>query len=184
MVPRVLLIALFGWLWWQTFPFLSHNAGRMPAGEWTLADIARVVALCVYPTYLVLFEGLSGHVSDFVRELANGAVSWASHHYVDLRPKSASYGCALYKLLREQIYALLMAPLVLLLAVQVVSMQELVPKVVLGVLAVALAIDMLAACTRGGFVNVWTSALAERVEARYLLMRAGLLKRCNAWDGR
>lgn len=184
-VPRIVFIGLFAWLWWCTFPFLPQNAGRFfPSGEWTLMDAARLVAASVYPSYLLLYETISGYVSGFVREVANGLLSYVIGRYVDLRPRSSSYGCMLYKLLREQMYGLLIAPAALYLAALCVSQEQVALKVVCGVLALLLAVDALAAVTHGGFVNVWTSALAERVEARYLLIRARILKRCGQWDGR
>ena len=182
-VLRVLFIALFAWLWWCTFPLLPQNASRfVPAPAWTLLDVARAAAAVIYPTYVLLYEAFSGYVSDFVREVLNGVVSWVMRSYVDLRPRSASYGCALYKLLHEQYYALLMLPGALALAGLCVAETQLPIKIVYGVLAGALSLDTLAAVTRGGFVNVWTTALSERVEARYLLIRASLLRHCGQWD--
>ena len=76
-----------------------------------------------------------------------------------------------------------MAPLVLWLASFAVESGNLVITVVVGIAAVALCIDTLAALVHGGYANTLTAALAERVEARYLLLRAGLLKRCGKWEG-
>ena len=185
-VPRIVFIALFAWIWWRNFPLLLHNmASFVPSGGWTLMDVARLVSAMVYPTYLLVYEALSGNVSCFVREVLNGIVSWITGRYVDLRPKSSSYGCALYKLLKNQVYALLLAPIVLYLVAACVHENVVMVKVALGVVALVLGIDTLAACVRGGFVNVWASSLAERVEAQYLLLRARLLKRCGQWsDGK
>ena len=183
-VLRASFIVGFALLWWNVFPLLAHNLGRfLPAGAWTVRDVARLVMAMVYPSYLLVYEALSGHISNFVREILNGAISWITRNYVDLRPHSASYGCALYKLLREQVYGLLMAPIVLWLAGMCVDAVTPVGKVLFGVAAVALGIDTLAAFVHGGYVNTWTVALAERVEAQYLLMRANLLKRCGKWLG-
>lgn len=183
-VMRVAFIAGFAWLWWSVFPLLQHNLPRyLPQGEWSLTDVFFLVSGMVYPSYLLVYEVLSGYVSNFVREVLNGLVSWVTRTYVDLRPHSSSYGCALYKLLREQVYALLMAPLVLLLASLCVGSDSTVWRVATGILAVALGIDTLAACAHGGYINTWTAALAERVEARYLLGRAALLRRCGQWGG-
>lgn len=182
-VPRLVFIALFAWVWWRNFPLLPHNmASFVPAGEWTLMDVARLVSAMVYPTYLLVYEALSGNISCFVREILNGIVSWITGRYIDLRPKSSSYGCALYKLLKNQVYAVLLAPIVLYLVAACVHENVTIVKVALGVIALVLGIDTLAACTWGGFVNVWASSLAERVEAQYLLLRASLLKRCGQWS--
>jgi hypothetical protein len=54
-------------------------------------------------------------------------------------------------------------------------------KVLWGIVTVAVGVDTLAACVHGGFINIWTTALAERVESRYLLIRAALLRRCGQW---
>ncbi|MDO4806377.1 MAG: DnaJ domain-containing protein [Coriobacteriales bacterium] len=184
-VLRVVFVALFAWVWWNVFPLLPHNYGSyVPAREWTLLGVARLVAAMVYPTYLVVYEAIAGYASEFVREVLNGAVSWVLRRYVDLRPRSASYGCALYKLLRNQVYALLMLPLVLYLFALAFEQDLLLLKIPIGAVGLVLAIDMLAACAHGGYVNVWSTALSERVEAWYLLIRARLLKRCGQWDDR
>lgn len=179
-VLRVLLTVLFAWIWWQTFPLLGHNQGRyFPDGAWTLMDVAHLVAGVVYPSYLLLYEGVSGLISGFIREVLNGLVSWLSGRYVDLRPHSSSYGCALYKLLREQVYALILAPIALYLAALCMGAENTVAKVAFGLVAGLLAFDTLAAFVHGGLINVWTSALAERVEAAYLLIRRRILSRCG-----
>lgn len=180
---RLVAIALLAWVWWRNFPLLPHNTARfMPDGEWTVTAIARFTAAFVYPTYLVVYETVSGYLSGLVREVLNGAVSWLVRKYVDLRPKSSSYGCALSKILREQAYALLMIPIVLYLAGMAVAEDSPIPKVMLAILAGIFLVDTLACCTHGGFVDMWSSALAERVEARYLLIRAALLRHCGQWD--
>lgn len=179
-VLRVLLVALFVLLWWNTFPLLDHNKARFfPAGEWTLLDVAGLVVAIVYPTYLVVYEAVSGHISGFVREVLNGLVSWVTSSYVDLRPRSSSYGCALYKLLRNQVYSVLLAPIALFLIALCLAAEALPLKIVFGVLGGLLAFDTLAAFVHGGLINVWTSALSERVEATYLLIRRRLLERCG-----
>lgn len=179
-VLRVLFTAGFAWLWWQTFPLLPHNTARIfPAGEWQITDAANLVVALVYPTYLLVYEGVSGLISGFVREVLNGMVSWVSRNYVDLRPRSSSYGCALYKLLREQVYALLLAPLALLCVAQCMTADVLPLKVVWGIVGAFLALDSVAAFVHGGLINVWTSALSERVEATYLLLRRRILNRCS-----
>jgi len=184
-VLRLAFIGLFAWLWWNKFPLLPQNLDRyVPEGAWSLLDVARLVAAMVYPTYLLVYELISGYVSGFVREVINGAVSWVCGHYVDLRPRSSSYGCALYKLLREQVYAVLMLPLVLYVFGYFAAQDSIVLKAVFGAVGLALGIDTLAACAHGGFVNVWSTSLAERVEAHYLLLRARMLKRCGQWDDR
>lgn len=183
-VLRVVCIGLLALWWWRVFPLLPHNVDSyVPAGEWRLLDVARLVAAMVYPTYAVAYELISGYVSDLIREVLNGVVSWITRNYVDLRPKTASYGCALYKLIREQVYALLLAPLVVYVVAACLLQTSWAAKVALGVVAALLGVDALAACAQGGFVNVWSAALAEWVENRYLLVRASLLKRCGAWEG-
>lgn len=181
-VLRIVFICGLALLWWRTFPLLGHNLGRyVPAGSWTLHDVFVLVAGMAYPTYFLVYELLSGYLSNFVREVANGVLSWLTRHYVDLRSHSSRYGCALHKLLREQVYAVLMAPVVLWLASMCERADSPVLKAVFFVAAVLLGIDTLAACAHGGYVNTWSSALAERVEARYLLIRASLLRRCGKW---
>ncbi|MBR3224867.1 MAG: J domain-containing protein [Atopobiaceae bacterium] len=183
-VLRLVFIGLFGWLWWNNFPLLFHNMWRFfPAGDWSIMDVANLVAAFVYPSYLLIYEIVSGYLSGFVREVLNGIVSWITKKYVDLRPKSSSYGCALYKIVHEQVYALLMAPLVLYLAAFCINEDFLPLKVVYGLLGAALGVDTLAAVAHGGFINVLATALAERIEAWYLLLRARLLKRCGKWEG-
>lgn len=179
-VLRVVLVALFAYLWWCTFPLLDHNRGRFfPAGEWTLLDVAALVAAMVYPTYLVAYEAFSGQISGLLREVLNGVVSWVTRRYVDLRPRSSSYGCALYKLMRNQLYFLLLAPIALYLIAWCLASDSLPLKIAFGVAGGLLAFDTLAAFVHGGLINVWTSALSERVEATYLLIRRRLLGRCG-----
>ena len=177
---RVVLLAAFGWLWWRTFPLLPQNLqAYLPAGQWQLVDVARLVAGIIYPSYLVLYEVFAGHISGCLRELLNGVVSFLTRRYVDLRSRTASSGCELYKLLRVQIYSLLLAPLVVYLVAMCLAEDTLAIKIALGVAALVLGIDALAACVHGGFVNVWATALSERVEAAYLLLRRKLLKHCG-----
>lgn len=184
-VPRVLAVALFAWLWWRTCAFLPQNAVAYPFPGSDVGAWARLAAAAIYPTYLVVYEAITGNVSGLVRDLLNGAISWVTRRYIDLRPRSATYGCPLYKLLRDQIWALLMLPVVLWLAGQaLVPGPWTVLRVAWAAAAIALGIDMLAACVRGGLVNTWTTALAERVEATYLIMRRRLLIRCGQWRGR
>jgi hypothetical protein len=177
---RVVFTALFAWIWWQTFPLLGHNSPRyFPAGDWTIMDVARLVAGIVYPTYLVVYEAASGLISGFVREVLNGAFSWLVGRYVDLRPRTSSYGCSLYKLLRNQVYSLLLAPIALYLIALCLTTDRMALKIVFGILGGLLVLDSLAAFVRGGLINVWTSALADRVEAVYLLVRRRMLERCG-----
>ena len=183
-VLRLVFIALLALYWWHTFPLLGHNLNRyLPEGGWTLYDVFVLVAGMAYPTYFLVYELLSGYLSGLVREVINGVVSWVTHNYVDLRSHTARYGCALYKLLREQVYAVLLAPLVLWLASMCEMVSNPVGKAIFLLAAVVLGIDTLAACVHGGYINTWTTALAERVEARYLLLRAQLLRRCGKWNG-
>lgn len=189
-VLRVAFSALFVWLWWRTFPLVGDNLSRYPvaAGSGTpdLLGVARLVAGLVYPTYLLAVEVVAGQVSGLVREVLNGLFSWASGTYYDLRPKSASYGCALSRMIRNQLWSVLMAPLVVWLAGRCVAApaSDLAQRVCWGALALALGVDMLAAVVRGGFVNIWTTALSERVEASYLMVRKRILERCGKWNER
>jgi hypothetical protein len=183
-VPRIAFVALFALLWWRTFPLLPQNQAAYPL-DGGLMGWARLVAGLVYPTYLVVYEVLAGNVSAFVRELANDGVSWVTGTYYDLRPNTSSYACALHKLLSDQVWAVLMAPAVLWLAALVVPMPAWnAQKVVLAALTAFLAVDTLAACVRGGLVNLWTSALGDRVEAAYLNAHARLMRRCGMWHGK
>lgn len=184
-VPRVVAVGLFAWLWWRTCALLPHNAAAYPFPGTDVAAWARLAAATIYPTYLVVYEALTGNVSGLVRGVLNACLSWLTRRYYDLRSKSASYGCSLYKLLRDQIWALLMLPVVLWLAGHAaVPGTWGLSRTLWAMAAVALGIDTLAACVRGGFVNTWTAAAAERVEAWYLMVRRRLLIRCGQWRGR
>lgn len=184
-VPRVAAVVLFAWVWWRTCAFLPRNAGAYAFPGRDFAAWARLAAATIYPTYLVVYEAITGNVSGLVRGVLNGAWSWLTRRYYDLRARSATYGCSLSKLLRDQIWALLMLPVVLWLAGR-----ALVPgpwglgRIASAVLAVALGIDTLAACVHAGLVNTWTTAAADRVEAWYLVIRRRLLIRCGQWRGR
>lgn len=186
-VLRVAFIALFAWLWWRHFPLVDNNLGRYPV-EWALtgsglASVAHLLAGLVYPTYVLVYEVFAGYVSNLVRELLNAAFSWLVKRYYDLRPKSSSYGCTLTKLIKNQLWTLLLIPLVVWAASVSLSSAG-AEQVVWGIIAVALGLDALAAVVHGGFVNVWTSGLADRVEDAYLVLRQHLLERCHQWNPR
>lgn len=184
-VPRVAFVGLFAWVWWRTFALLPHNAESYPFPGSDVAAWARLMGAVIYPTYLLAYEAITGYVSGLVRELLNGLVSLACGRYVDLRPKTASYGCSLYKLLKNQIWALLMLPVLLWLAGHAAAPGPWTPeRIGWAVCAAAFGVDTLAACVRGGLINTWTSALAEWVEARYLMARRRILVRCGQWRGR
>lgn len=179
-VLRVALVALFGWWWWNTFALLPQHMGDYPFPGSDIAGWARLVSATVYPTYLLVYEAITGNISGLVRAVLNGAFSWVTRRYYDLRPNSSSYGCELSKMVKNQIWALLLIPLVLWLAALAQGSSG-IARVVFAVLAVALGIDTLAACVRGGLVNTWTSALSERIENLYLVLRRRLLMRCGQW---
>lgn len=79
-----------------------------------------------------------------------------------------------------------MVPLVLWLAGRCAAAPaaDLAQRVAWGALAVALGVDTLAAVVHGGFVNIWTTALSERIEASYLMVRKRILERCGKWNER
>lgn len=184
-VLRAVFVLLFALVWWRTSPVLPMNQAAYQFGGSALQSAARLVAGLVYPTYLVAYEVLTGNISALVREAINDAISWATGTYYDLRPKTSSSFCALHKLVSDQLWAVLMAPAVLLVAAKVAGMGAWGPaKVGLCAVAVLLGVDTLAACVRGGLVNLWTSALGERVETAYLNAHARLMRRCGTWNGR
>ncbi|MGI6755897.1 MAG: DnaJ domain-containing protein [Atopobiaceae bacterium] len=189
-VLRCALCALFAWLVWLHFPLINNNLVNYPISQRAygpnLIDVAHLLAGLIYPVYFFIFEVLSGQISGLVREVLNGMFSWVRKVYYDLRPKTASYGCALYKILSNQLWSVLMVPPVIWLAGKFLETDpaNMVERVIWGVLAVALGIDALAAVVHGGVINMWTMAVAERVEARYLMLRKRLLIRCGKWDPR
>lgn len=186
-VFRVLFVALFAYVWWRQFPLVNDNMARyavqLDPNAPDLLGIAHLLAGLIYPTYLLVYEIFAGYLSNLVREVLNAGLSWLVRRYYDLRPKSASYGCTLSKLLKNQLWTLLLVPIVVWLAGQCLAASG-PAQIVLGVLAVALGVDALAAVVHGGFVNVWTGAVAERVEDAYLIVRQHLLERCNQWNSR
>lgn len=184
-VLRVALVALLARAWWTCFPLLPHNVVGYPFPGSDVAGWARLLAASVYPTYLLVYEAITGYLSGLVREVLNGLVSLVTGRYVDLRPRTATYGCSLYKLLKNQVWAVLMVPVVVWLAGRAVLPGPWdLARVACAVAAVVLGVDTLAACVRGGFVNTWSSAAAEWVEARYLMLRKRVLVRCGQWRGR
>lgn len=180
---RVALTALFAWVWWNTFALLPQHVAAYPLPGYDVLGWARLAAATIYPTYLVVYEALTGNVSGVLRAVLNAGFSWAVRRYYDLRPKTSSYGCELAKMVKNQIWALLMLPVVLWLW-GLAQRTAGGPRVVLGACAVALGVDTLAACVRGGLINTWTSALSERIETLYLVLRRRLLVRCGQWRGR
>lgn len=180
---RVVFVFLFVLLWFREFALLPHNVVRLsPRVLWALTDFARIMAHIVYPSYLVLYEALSGNVSLLAREVANDLVTWVSGAYMPLERKGPSPVCALARLLRDQVWALLLAPLSFTFAAYAVESWPSIKAVLLGVAALAIGLDALAAIAHGGFVNVWTSEAAEWVERHYLLMHARMLRRCGLWE--
>lgn len=186
-VFRVLFVALFALVWWRTFPLVGDNMARYQATLGTdsasVLGIAHLLAGLIYPTYVLVYEVFAGYISNLVRELLNAGFSWIVRRYYDLRPKSASYGCTLNKLLKNQLWSVLLVPIVVWFAGQCLGAEGPV-QIVYGAIALALGVDALAAVVHGGFVNVWTGALAERVEDAYLIARQHLLERCNQWNDR
>lgn len=174
---RVLVLLALAYLWWRICPLSPHVAWPDVSGP---VRLALAVAGIVYPTYAVVYELLLGYGAELVRETCNAIVSLLSRSWADLRRTSPTAGCALSKILREQAWALLLAPLVCLLAAQAVEQQALVPRVALALAATALAADALAACVRGGFVNVWSTILSDAIERRYLIWHQWLLRHCGA----
>lgn len=186
-VLRVVFIALFAWLWWRTFPLVNDNLGRYPVEVALtgsgLKSIAHLLGGLVYPTYVLAYEVFAGYVSNLVRELLNAAFSWLVRRYYDLRPKSSSYGCTLSKIIKNQLWTLLLIPAVVWMAGACLSASG-AQQIVLGIIAVVLGLDALAAVVHGGVVNVWTGGLADRVEDLYLVLRQHLLTRCHQWNAR
>lgn len=182
-VPRVALVAYFAWVWWNSFALLPQNAASYPFPGTDVAGWARLLSAVVYPTYLVVYEAVTGNISGVLRAVLNAGFSWIVRRYYDLRPKTASYGCELSKMVKNQIWALLMIPAVVWLAALAQAATG-TAQVLWGVLAVALGVDTLAACVRGGLVNTWTSALSEQIERAYLVLRRRLLMHCGQWRGR
>ncbi len=182
-IPRVVLVALFGWVWWRTFPLVPGGPGAPSLGA-DLSEWARFSRLAVYPTYLLIYEAVTGNVSALLREWVNDLVSWATRRYYDLRPRGSSYGCPLHRIVTGQMWSVLMFPIVVTLVDMVLSMPEWnAVRTVTALVGALLAVDMLAATVRGGLVNAWTTALGERVEASYLNSHARLMRRCGKWQG-
>lgn len=181
-VIRVLVTAaLFLW-WWRTFPFLPQNAVVKPYEYWKFSDLAIVVPRAVWPTYLLALELATGHISLMIREVLSGLVSYITGVYVDIRPKSASYGCALYKFLNEQIWAFVLLPLVIIFAVNALDATNIFFRVLFGALTVITGIDLVASLMHAGIAVTVSLDLAEYIERRYLMTRRALLEHCGVWE--
>lgn len=180
---RIVFVFLFALVWFREFGLLPHNVVRLtPPGLWAPSDVARIIAHVVYPTYLVLYELLSGNFSFLVREVANDLVTWISGSYMALERRGPTASCALACLLRDQVWPLLLAPIAFAFAAFAFEMWPSVQAFLLAFCALALSFDAFAAMAHGGFVNMWTGEAAEWVERRYLLMHASMLRRCGLWE--
>ena len=181
-VIRVLLTAGLAYWWWKTFPFLPQNAVVKPYEYWKFSDLAIVVPRAVWPTYLLAMELATGHISLMIREALSGIVSYITRVYVDIRPKSASYGCALYKFLNEQIWAFVLAPLVVIFAVNALDATSIFFRILFGALTVITGIDLVASLMHAGIAVTLSLDLADFVERRYLMIRRALLEHCGVWE--
>ena len=183
---RVVLCLVFAGVWWLNFPFVNGNAARFNVGP-TAAPIDYLawVSAMIYPTYLLAYEALSGHVSGTIRELANGIASLATGVHVDIRA-SGSYTSELTSLIQKQWYGPLLMPLAALIIIRALELPgaDLAPeRVALLALGAFVAVDSLLACFGSGVFVALTRAVGDAVEKRYVTMRMDMLKRCGQWAG-
>ena len=94
---RVVLCLAFAGVWWLNFPFVNGNEARFNVGPTAgPIDYLAWVSAMVYPTYLLAYEVLSGHVSGALRQIANGVASLVTGVHVDVRT-SCAYTCELMR---------------------------------------------------------------------------------------
>lgn len=179
---RLILVALFGWLWWRTFPFLPSNSAAYHLDDPT-AQVDWVLVTCraVYPTYLLLYELFGGGISGVLRELLNGLVSLITRVHVEVRPKGA-YRSSLSSLFSKQWYGALMLPLALYLGT-IAHAQTGDARWIWWALCALVAIDSLLAFFGTGIVDSLAERVADGIERTYVRCRMRLLKYCGQWDG-
>lgn len=180
---RLVLVAALAVLWWRAFPFLPWNAESYevsPDAGW--GAYLRPLCAAIYPTYFLLYEAFSGHVSGTIRELLNGVVSIATHVHVNIRPAGA-YTSELTSLIQKQWYGPLIFPLAAFLLVRGLAQPEGWLRYVLLVLAALVALDALLSTFKLGFVDSLARRIGDAVEKYYVRKRMELLKRCGQWGG-
>ena len=183
---RVVLCLAFAGVWWLNFPFVNGNEARFNVGPTAgPIDYLAWVSAMVYPTYLLAYEALSGHVSGALRQIANGVASLVTGVHVDVRT-SGAYTCELTSLVQKQWYGPLLMPLAALIIIRALELPgtDLAPmRVAALALGVFVAIDSLLACFGSGAFVSMTRALGDAIEKRYVKSRMEMLKRCGQWAG-
>lgn len=183
---RVVFVALLALVWWLTFPLVNGNGARHDIGPTAGAlDYLSWISAMVYPTYFLLYEALSGHISGSVREAANGIASLVTGVHVSIRT-SGAYTSELTSLIQKQWYGPLLMPLAALIVIHALAWPDAGwpwQKVALLALGVFVSVDSLLACFGSGAACAIAHALGDAVEKRYVTARMDMLKRCGQWVG-
>lgn len=177
---RLVFVALLALVWWRSFPLLGPGQGRLDlSGDLTLDLVADFMAALIYPSYFLLYELLTGHISGAVREIANGIVSNATGTHVEVR-KRGSYRSDVSSLVSVQLYSVLEIPLAVWLFARGMSSAGTAHLVFLG-LAVLVVADLMLGFFGTGLVVALARWLSERIEHAYVTARMDMLKRCGQW---
>lgn len=183
---RVVCVCALALVWWLTFPFVNGNNARHDIGPTAGAlDYLAWISAMVYPTYFLVYEALSGHISGAIREAANGIASLATGVHVNIR-SSGAYTSELTSLIQNQWYGPLLMPLAALIVIEALAWPGAGwpwQKVALLALGAFVSVDSLLACFGSGAACAAAHALGEAVEKRYVTARMSMLKRCGQWAG-
>ncbi|WP_058269944.1 J domain-containing protein [Olsenella massiliensis] len=178
---RALVVLALAVVWWRLFPFVGSNAARYDlSAQAPLTELADALAAVVYPSYFVLYELVTGHVSGTLREAANGLVSLVTREHVEVHGGGA-YRSDASSLVEGQVYPLLELPLAVWLLVRGMPTIEGQAQLAYLVPGALVTVDLLIGFFGSGVVMGLSRWLAALIERRYVTLRMALLKRCGQW---
>lgn len=178
---RVVVSLALAAVWYGTFPLLPHNFGRFDVSvAASLRQLLDFSTAALYPTYFLVYELLTGNVSDAIRELLNGAATLATNVHVEIRPRG-SYTSCLTNLIQKQWYGPLILPLAAHVALIAADQPAGPERTALFVLAAAVGVEALLGFFGIGLASAAACGLGNLIEKRYVTARMALLKRCGQW---
>ncbi|MGN0076074.1 MAG: J domain-containing protein, partial [Parafannyhessea sp.] len=178
---RLVFIALLALLWWNTFPFVNGHDGMARIARFhTLGDWLPLICATIYPTYLLVYELFTGHISGVVREGLNGIATLATGVHVEVR-RSGSYASELTNLIQKQWYGPLILPLGVLLASMGLAHHAGWQHYALLALGALVVLDALLSTFGMGLADSIARRVGNAAEEWYVQARMDMLKRCGQW---
>ena len=172
---RVVVSLALAAVWYGTFPLLPHNFGRFAVSvAASLRQLLDFSTAALYPTYFLVYELLTGNVSDAIRELLNGAATLATNVHVEIRPRG-SYTSCLTNLIQKQWYGPLILPLAAHVALIAADQPVGPERTALFVLAAAVGVEALLGFFGIGLASAAARGLGNLIEKRYVTARMALL---------